>query len=51
MTLVVIAPSLSIMICANMISIITVIVDVPTTNAGIAFDERLEKHPHPCRKR
>lgn len=27
-----------------------IVVDVPTTGAGIAFDERLEKHPHPCRK-
>ncbi|MDU6748243.1 MAG: hypothetical protein E6447_11065 [Bradyrhizobium sp.] len=33
-----------------MISIITIIIDVPTTNAGVAFNERLEKHPHPCRK-
>ncbi|WP_244605846.1 hypothetical protein [Methylocella tundrae] len=30
---------------------ITVIADVPTMIVGIAFDERLEKRPHPCRKR
>ena len=42
---------MTIMICTRMISIIAIIVDVPTTNAGIGFDERLEKHPHPCRKR
>ena len=55
MTLIIVTalPSLSmtIMICTQMISIVTIIVDVPTTNAGIAFDERLKKHPHPCRKR
>lgn len=27
------------------------IIGMPTTNAGIVFDKRLEKHPHPCRKR
>jgi hypothetical protein len=41
---------MTIMICTHIISIITIIVDVPT-NAGISFDERLEKHPHPCGKR
>ncbi len=54
MTLIIITvtPSLSmtIMIRANMISIIMIIVFVPATNAGIVFDERLEKHPHPCRE-
>ena len=30
---------------------ITAIADVPATIAGIVFDERLEKHPHPGRKR
>ncbi|MGH6752662.1 MAG: hypothetical protein ACREDP_10875 [Bradyrhizobium sp.] len=45
--------SMTIMICTHMISISssTIIIDVPTTSTGIAFDERLEKHPHPCRKR
>ena len=51
---------MTIMICTGMISIIinsssssssTIIIDVPTTSTGIASDERLEKHPHPCRKR
>lgn len=27
-----------------------IVVGVMTTGAGIAFEERLEKHPHPCRK-
>ena len=35
---------------ASVIGIITIITDVPATNAGIGFDERLEKHPHPCWK-
>src|ERR1700731_365239 len=51
LVIITILPSLSMTIGPHMISIITIIVDVPTTNAGIAFDERLEKHPHPCRKR
>lgn len=32
-------------------SSIAIIIDVPTTSTGIAFDEWLEKHPHPCRQR
>ena len=40
-----------IMISMVMISIIAIMVDVPTTNAGTGFDERLKKHPHPRRKR
>src|SRR4051812_12099687 len=27
------------------------IIDMPTINAGVVFDERLEKYPHPSRKR
>lgn len=29
---------------------IAIIVDGPATNAGVGFDERPQKHPHPCRK-
>src|SRR4029077_1550384 len=47
----IIITSLSMTICTHMIRIVTIIVCVPTTNAGIGFDEQLEKHPHPCRKR
>ena len=55
--IVTVPPSLSmtIMICTHtsgiIISSITIIIDVPTTSTGIAFDERLEKHPHLCRQR
>jgi hypothetical protein len=31
--------------------IIVIIIDGPTTDGGVVFDERLEKHPHPGRKR
>jgi hypothetical protein len=45
--------SMTIMICTRMISIIGIssIIDVPTVSTSIAFDERFEKHPHPCRQR
>ena len=48
--------SMTTMICVRTVSIIssgiiTIIVDVLTTSTGIVFDERLEKCPHPSRKR
>jgi len=38
---------------AIMITMITILVDRPAANAdgvSVGFDERLQKHPHPCRK-
>ena len=49
--------SMTTMICVRKVSIIssgniiTIIVDVLTTSTGIVFNERLEKCPHPSRKR
>src|ERR1700722_3600503 len=48
--------SMTTMICVRTVSIIssgiiTIIVDVLTTSIGIVFNERLEKCPHPSRKR
>ncbi len=41
---------MTIVICVHIISILMIIVVVPTTSAGIGSDEWLENHPHPCRK-
>ena len=48
--------SMLVMTCMMMLLLMRMIIssstliDVPTASVGIAFDERLEKHPHPCRK-
>jgi hypothetical protein len=53
MMMIIITLSMPTTIGAIMITMITILVDRTAANAdgvSVGFDERLQKHPHPCRK-